>query len=344
MSLLILYLLIALLVSFLCSLLEAVILSVTPLFVTLKLKEQKPYAKILKDYKNNIDKPLAAILTLNTFAHTIGAAGVGAQAQAIWGNEALTITSIILTILILIFSEIIPKTIGANYWKSLSSFTVYTVRVLVWILYPFLLVTQAITRFLNKGNKKGVFSRYEFSAMAEVGAKQGVFRESESRIIQNITRFDMIRTKDIMTPRTIITAADEAVKMFDWYHSNRDFRFSRIPVYNESIDQITGYILKDDVLLELMHGNKKAQLKSIKRDIQIAFESLPIPELYKMLVEKNEHIAWVVDEFGGTSGIVTMEDVIETILGLEIMDEMDTVEDLQEAARKQWKDRLREKK
>lgn len=341
MTLLIIYLLIALLVSFLCSILEAVILSVSPLYVTIKLQEQKPYARILQHYKENIDKPLAAILTLNTFAHTIGAAGVGAQAQRVWGNEYLTATSIILTILILIFSEIIPKTLGANYWKQLTPFMVYAIRFMVVILYPFIIVSQLITRFLNRKEKKGVLSRYEFSAMADAGEKAGVFRRDESRIIKNIARFDKLRTKDIMTPRTMIMAASEDTSIGEFHKTHLDNRFSRVPLFAGSVDHITGYMLKDELLIELVNLNQDAKLSSLKRTIQVVFENLPIPELYKTLVGKNEHIALVVDEYGGTAGIVTMEDLIETILGLEIIDEMDTIEDLQETARQRWKERAR---
>jgi CBS domain containing-hemolysin-like protein len=184
MALLITYLLIALLFSFLCSVMEAVILSVTPSYITKKLQEGKSYAIWLKKYKDNIDRPLAAILTLNTFAHTVGAAGVGAQAQVIWGNEYLSVVSAILTLMILIFSEIIPKTIGANYWMSLTQFTVFMLRVLMVVLYPFVIISQGITRIFNIRERKSVLSRADFSAMAEIAVEEGVFEKEESKIIQ----------------------------------------------------------------------------------------------------------------------------------------------------------------
>ena len=341
MVLLVVYFLIALVFSFLCSLLEAVILSVTPSFVTRKVQEGKDYAIQLKKYKDNIDRPLASILTLNTFAHTLGAAGVGAQAQILWGNEYLTLTSIVLTILILIFSEIIPKTIGANYWMNLTRFTVFILRILMVVLYPFVLASQWITKIFNINKKKSVLSRADFSAMAELAVEEGVIEKNESLIIQSIARFDSLKVSDIMTPRMVLFAARGAATTGGFYEEHPNLIFSRVPIYKDSLDNIEGYILKDDLLSKLIEGQKKLTLKSISRKIEIVYENLPIPALYKKLIEQNEHIALVVDEYGGTEGIVTLEDVIETILGLEIVDETDNVEDLQKAARERWEKRAR---
>ncbi len=336
MTLLITYLLIALLFSFLCSVMEAVILSVTPSYITKKINEHKEHAVWLKKYKDNIDRPLAAILTLNTFAHTIGAAGVGAQAQIIWGNEYLSLISAVLTIIILIFSEIIPKTIGANYWMSLTRFTVFMLRVLMTILYPFVIISQLITRLFNIRERKSVLSRADFSAMAELALEEGIFRKDESKIIQNIARFDRLKAKDIMTPRTVIFAAPELMTAGKFYHSHPEIRFSRIPLYKESLDNITGFILKDELLIKIIEDSKDKPLKSFARELPVVYVNLPIPDLYNALADRNEHIALVVDEYGGTSGIVTLEDVIETILGLEIVDELDNIEDLRKAAREKW--------
>ena len=336
MTLLVVYLLIALLFSFLCSLMEAVILSVSPAFVTTKAKEGKDYALRLKKYKDNIDRPLAAILTLNTFAHTVGAAGVGAQAQLIWGNEYLSVISAILTLLILIFSEIIPKTIGANYWANLTPFTVYTLRILMVILYPFVIISQWITKIFNINKRKSVLSRADFSAMAELAEEEGVFDKGESMIIQNIAKFNSLKASDIMTPRMVLFAAQEDTTTSNFYKENPDLVFSRIPVYKESMDQINGYIMKDDLLTSLVEGKKRIPLSKIKRDILIVYEKLSMPSLYQKFIEENEHLALVVDEYGGTEGIVTLEDVIETILGLEIVDETDNTEDLQKLARESW--------
>jgi len=341
MTLLIVYFLIALLFSFLCSLIESVILSITPSYITKKLQQGKDYAVYLKKYKNNIDQPLAAILTLNTFAHTLGAAGVGAQAQIIWGDEYLTAVSIILTLLILIFSEIIPKTIGANYWMHFSAFTVITLRILMVILYPFVWLSQNITRVFNINKRKSVLSRADFSAMAELAEEEGVLGQSESQIIRNVAMFDQIRVMDIMTPRTIIFARDENMTIGKFHKEHPDFVFSRVPLFTNTIDEISSYFLKDELLAKIILGEINKPLKSISRDILNVYKNLPIPQLYKRLINENEHIALVIDEYGGTAGIVTLEDVIETILGLEIIDETDNIEDLQKTAREKWEARAK---
>ncbi len=338
MTLLITYLLIALLFSFICSILEAVILSITPSYIAVAIQEKRSYATRLHRYKENIDKPLAAILTLNTFAHTIGAAGVGAQAQMIWGNESLSITSAVLTIIILIFSEIIPKTIGANYWKRLVPASLVFIRFFLFVLYPFVFLSQLVTKFLNKENVS-VLSRKEFSAMAEAGAKAGVIRRGESKIIQNIARFDQIQTRDIMTPRTVIYAADQNFQIKDFYKYNPESRYSRILLYDGDMDNITGFFLKDELLISMIENDGEGLLKDLLRKIEAVYLSLPIPMLYQNLMEKKEHIALVVDEYGGTAGVVTLEDVLETIIGMEIVDETDDIEDLRIEARRRWEER-----
>jgi CBS domain containing-hemolysin-like protein len=341
MTLLIVYLLIALFFSFLCSIMEAVILSVTPSFIATKLGEKKSYALILQKYKDNIDRPLAAILTLNTFAHTVGAAGVGAQAQLIWGNQYLSLTSAILTILILFFSEIIPKTIGANFWKELVGPTVFVLRVLMIILYPFVIVSQLITKIFNINKYKSVLSRSDFSALAKIAEKEGVFASGESKIIQNIARFHKLKVKEIMTPRTVLFAAQEDMTIGQFYSAHPNLIYTRVPVYRKSIDEISGYFLKNDMLSKIIEGEQNLPLKDLKRDIILVYENLPIPNLYDRLTQHKEHIAIVIDEFGGTEGVVTMEDVFETIIGIEITDETDHVVDLQKTARESWEKRAK---
>ena len=341
MTLLVVYLLIALIFSFLCSLIESVILSVTPSYVTKKLQKGKDYAVYLKKFKDNIDRPLAAILTLNTFAHTVGAAGVGAQAQFIWGEEYLTVFSIILTLLILIFSEIIPKTIGVNYWMQLTRFTVVTLRILMAILFPFVWISQNITRIFNINKRKSVLSRSDFSAMAELVDEQGIFGHGEFRIIRNVAMFDQIKIRDIMTPRTILFAAEEDTTIKEFHKQHPDFIFSRVPLYSKNLDTINGFMLKDELLVKIIEGDIHKPLKSIARNILNVYQNLSIPQLYSRLIKENEHIALVIDEYGGTAGIVTLEDVIETILGLEIIDETDNIEDLQKAARTKWEVRAK---
>lgn len=342
MILLFVYLFVALFFSFLCSVLEAILLSITPTFVAGKAKENKKYAKRLIKYKDNIDLPLAGILTLNTFAHTIGAAGVGSQVQIIWGNEYLSIASAILTIIILIFSEIIPKTIGASYWKQLTPFAVASLTILIYSpLYPIIWISNQITHVLSKNKNKSVLSRSEFHAMAEIGVKEGIFKEEESKILMNLMIFNKISVKNIMTPRTVVFAAENNMLISDFFEKNDKIRFSRIPVYVENIDNITGYVLKDDIMQDLIEMKKGKTLKDLSREIKVVSEQMPIIRLFYKLIEEKEHIAMVVGEYGEMVGIVTMEDIIETLLGTEIMDELDNVEDMQQQAKIIWEKRAK---
>ncbi len=340
MFLLLTYLLISLFFSFLCSLLEASLLSITPSHVSILNQQNNTLGNDLQNFKDNIDKPLAAILTLNTFAHTIGAAGVGAQAQIIWGEKYLTAVSIILTIIILFLTEIIPKTLGANYWKQLTPFTVSTLKILIFLLYPIIYISQFITKRLKREKHKSVLSRADFTAMAEIGTKEGILHKDESRVINNVLQFNMITAHDIMTPRTVINAVPGKLTIQGLYDNQGNWKFSRIPVYGKSIDEITGYVLKDEVLQKIIQGEGQKPIDNIKRSIEVVIEKMHIPKLLNSLIEKKEHIALIVDEYGGTSGIVTMEDIIETLLGLEITDEFDDIEDLQKWAREKWEKKI----
>ncbi|MFD1188549.1 CNNM domain-containing protein [Pontibacter rugosus] len=342
MGLLLLYLFTAIVLSFLCSMLEAVLLSITPAYISITTQESPSLGKTLEEFKDNIDKPLAAILTLNTFAHTIGAAGVGAQAQQIWGEEYLSITSAVLTLVILIFSEIIPKTLGANYWRKLAPFTVRTLKILIYSpLYPIIILSQFITKRLKKDKDRSVLSRADFTAMAELGIKQGIFKKGESQIIRNILRFNNIMVRNIMTPRTVIISAKEDMSLREFYQSFPDLRFSRIPVYHENLDDVKGYVLKEEVLSGIINNKGHLPLKTVARKIQVVPEHMPIPTLFNRLLEQQEQVALVVDEYGGTAGLISMEDMIETLLGMEIIDELDQVADLQKWARQNWEKRAR---
>jgi CBS domain containing-hemolysin-like protein len=343
MGLLLIFFLLSITFSFLCSIWEAVLLSIPPAVVEIQYQEGKPLGKRLKLFKDNIDRPLGAILTLNTIAHTAGAIGVGAQGIKIWGDSLMTaaVIPVAMTLAILILSEIIPKTLGANYWQQLIPFTIGSIRIIIVILYPLVLASQLITSWLNKNKDQSVFNRSDFSAMAEIGMRQGIFQREESRIIQNLVRFDTIRTKDIMTPRTVVKAAPETMTVMEFHQQNKDLRFSRIPIFQENIDEITGFFLKDDLLTNIINEGGKAPLKDIRRDIMVVTENLHLPELFNQLMEKREHIALVVNEFGGMQGLVTMEDVLETLLGMEILDEFDNIADMQLLARKNWEKRAR---
>jgi CBS domain containing-hemolysin-like protein len=343
MGLLLTYLGIALLFSFLCSILEAALLSTTPIFINMKLKEGKKYAQRLSHYKDNIDLPLSAILTLNTFAHTIGAAGVGSQVQKVWGNEYLTVASLILTLIILIASEIIPKTLGALYWKELGRFTTVALRIMIYSpLYPFIILTNFITRMLRRDQVSDPrISKTEFRAITHSVIEDGVIDDEESRILQNLMKFQSIQVKSIMTPQVVMIAAEEQTLIETFYERHEDIPFSRIPIFHEEINQMTGFVLKDEIMEMIIEQKGNRPLKAIARPIPMVQEETPIIRLFSKLIETKVHIAVVVDEYGMVSGLVSMEDIFETLIGIEIVDEMDDVEDMQVLARKNWESRAK---
>ncbi len=345
MTLLIVYGIISILFSFLCSILEAVLLSVTPTFITVKINQGKSYAVRLKKLKEDIDQPLITILTVNTIAHTVGAILVGVQAEKTFGsgNNAVGIVSAVMTLLILVLSEIIPKSIGANYWQQLANFSSKAILILMFPLKVtgILWLLQRTTSIIGKNSHHKNVSREDFHAMADLAQEEGVFHESESMVIKNVIDFKKMVAKDIMTPRTVIKMANEQMTIREFYDKNPQLKFSRIPIFKESPDDISGYFLKDQLFESIINGQGEKMLQSIRRDIYIAARETPIPTLFANLIEKQEHIALIVDEFGSVSGIVTQEDIIETLLGLEIVDESDSDEDLQVLARKLWRIRAK---
>ncbi len=341
MGLLVFYLLLALCVSFLCSIMEAVLLSVTPSYVAAQEQEGHAVGERLRALKENIDRPLAAILSLNTIAHTVGAAGVGAQAALVFENVSVGVISAGLTFLILVLSEIIPKTLGAVYWRRLAPAMTRVVRGIEWTMLPLVWLSQGITRLLSKDEKEASVSRAEMTALAELGKKEGIFEEEESRILKNLFRFSSLRVKDIMTPRTVVEALAENQTVSEVVETHDDFRFSRIPVFGENRDDITGYVLKDEILLKAAQEEDDVPLRTFKRELLVVPDALPLPETFERLLDRLEHIALVVDEYGGMEGVVTMEDVVETLLGMEIVDEADSAEDMQVLARRQWLQRAR---
>jgi len=346
MTLLIIYALVSIFISFLCSILEAVLLSVTPTFVNLKKKEGKLYAKALEMMKKDVDKPLIAILTLNTVAHTVGAILVGVQAEKTFGsgNNIVGIVSAVMTVLILVLSEIIPKTIGASYWNKLAGFSTSVLNILIFVFKwtGVIWALQLFTRIFGKSaNGESILSREDFHAMTDIAHEEGVFEESESIVIKNLLNFKKILVKDVMTPRTVLKLAPEDQNIKDFFEQNKDLRFSRIPIYNNKSDNITGYVLKDDIFREVAEGKIEQNLIDLKRTLLVVDRNIAIPNLFEKFVQEKEHIAMVVDEYGSVSGLVTMEDVIETLLGLEIMDESDTDSDMQELARQNWEKRAK---
>ena len=346
LSLLIGFFLVSIVFSFLCSLWEAALLSITPTFAEVKKEEGTELGHQLASFKANIDRPLAAILTLNTIAHTVGAIGVGAQASLIWSEANPLITGlfvpVVMTLAILLLSEIVPKTLGATYWKELAGFTVTSLRIVIFLLFPLVWMCQGLTRLLKRNAEGSIFSRSDFLTMAEIGAREGVFRENESEMIANLLRFESVCVEDIMTPRTVVIAAPEEMSIEDYVKTHEDLRVSRIPTYhNDSKDEVTGFVLKDEMLAAIIDGRGDEPVAALRRDIMVVQREFPLPELFKRLVARRVHIALVVDEFGGMAGIVTMEDVIETLLGHEIVDESDHEADLRVQARRDWKKRAR---
>ncbi|MEM6961964.1 MAG: hemolysin family protein [Myxococcota bacterium] len=339
MTLLIFFVFLAVGVSFLCSILEATLLSVTPSYMAKLEQEGRKYAPKLKHLKTRVDRPLAAILSLNTIANTMGAAGAGAQAQAIWNSEVLTMFSAGLTLVILIVSEIIPKTLGATYFRFLAPIATRILGVLMVLMFPFVRISEQITKVLGReGNPETEHqvNREEFAALAELGQRQGVFDESESRILGNLLRMAELRVRDIMTPRTVMFSLSEKTQVDEALKVPETMVFSRVPIYREQADNISGFVLKQDVLLRAARNEGAQNLGALIRELPVVPATLTVTRLFETLLDRREHIALVVDEYGGIEGLVTMEDVVETVLGAEIVDEADTVQDMREMARAKW--------
>ena len=344
MALLITYVLIALVFSFLCSIAEAVILSVTPAYIALLEKQEKPSGALLRELKSEIKKPLIAILTLNTVAHTVGAAGVGAQVAIIFGNIYLGVASIILTLLILFLSEIIPKTLGSHHWRSLAPATAYGLKFLVGLLYPFVAITERMTKRLGKGSTLEGLSRQEFAVMADLSASEGELVPRESEILKNLLLLRETRVTDAMTPRTVVFSVSENTTVAEFFRAHEQIRFSRIPIYSDESDHIEGFVLRSDLLLARANTHTDVELKSFQREMPILPKTQTLTQAFNEVLNARAHIVQVIDEFGSLIGILTLEDIVETLLGLEIVDEGDEAVDMQEQARRLWRRRARKMK
>ncbi len=332
---------ISILFSFLCSMWEAVLLSISPSYMQVKLNEGSKVGTILKDFKDNIDRPLAAILTVNTIAHTVGAIGVGQEATKIWGEQHPWVTGIVvpvaMTAAILILSEIIPKTIGANNWRLFAPFTVRTLHVVIKVTYPIIWVCQLITGMFNANKKSNVFSRTDFLALAQIGSQEGALNEAESKMIHNLLHLRQYKVKEVMTPRTVAVSESQNMTARQFYEKQNELAFSRILLKEGTgSGNIVGYLLKDEVLEHLIEEDHDKELRHFKRDIISVQGDCSIFELFNEFIQKREHIALVVDEYGGMVGVVTMEDIVETLLGTEIVDETDQIIDMREMAKKKW--------
>lgn len=339
LTLLSIYVSIALGFSFLCSIAEAVLLSISPAFIENQREVSPKYAQLLDKLKGEyIDRSLAAILTLNTIAHTVGAIASGAEANKVFGSAWFGVFSAVMTLAILFLSEIVPKTIGAVYWRSLSKPVAYFIQYLTIVLAPLVWVSERLTKLLNRGHDNH-FSRDELVAMAKVGAKSGSIESQEARIIENLLAFTSLQVKNIMTPRTVIGALPEDTTIHDAVEFITQHPFSRIPLFEEDIDNLNGFVLRFDILLAHKQGKGDEHVSSLKRDLDVVPATQSLFSLKTQLIQKNSHMAAIVNEYGGIDGIVTLEDIFETLVGFEIVDEMDKNEDMQVLARKLWSQR-----
>ncbi len=338
MDLLILFFLLSVGVSFLCSVLESVLLSISMSYVAVMEKERPNIGKLLRIQKENINKSIASILILNTIANTLGAAAVGAQAAKIFGNDAVVYVSVILTFAILFLSEIIPKTIGAIYWKNLAPLAAYFIRVFIWLTYPIILLTLAVTNKISKGKKNAhTMTKEELLESMLMSEDEGVIDEKESDVIENILKLREIKVAEVLTPRSVVFALDENMSIKDVINTQPAiFKFSRIPTFKNSIEEVTGIVLTKKIFKQALIDDT-ISLKTIKKDIFSINENIPVSKALDLFIAKKDHMFLVRDNYDQTEGIVTLEDCVETILGVEIMDESDTTEDMRELAKRKMK-------
>lgn len=336
------YFLIAVGVSFLCSILEAVLLSITSAHIEIIKNKNESLGALMQKQKENIDFSIASILTLNTFAHTLGAAGVGAEAVKIFGEEYMFYISAILTLLILVFSEIIPKTLGAYYWQSLSGVCTRAIKFLVFITYPLLVIMNKLTKLITPKEKRNTITKEEITAAATIAQESGIIKNKDSDIIENLLNLEEIKVKDIHTPRSVMASfsKDELLESFADENKKLNYdklkEYSRIPIYDDNIDNIVGLIYSKEYFHEYIchkHKNKEEIIKPIFK----VNENIPISKLLDIFLARKEQLFIVEDNYGQTEGVVTLEDAIETLLGIEIVDEHDKTIDMRELAKTRMK-------
>lgn len=341
-ALLVLYVLLALLFSFLCSIAEASLLSITPAYIAgLKAKNPKKAERLRQLKVDNLDKSLAAILTVNTIAHTVGAIGAGAKATAVFGDAWFGVFSAVMTLLILFLSEIIPKTLGAVYWRQLAGFTLAYVNVLIHAMYPLIVVSEKLTQWISGGKKADHFNRDEFVAMADIGQEQGHINDRESKIIRNLFLFKSVEASAIMTPRIVVSALQKDLTVREALEAPDKMPFSRMPIYGVDLDSIKGFVLREDLLMAQNQGRGHVKISEFHREVVLVLSTTLLSRLLETLLEQRQHIAIVVGEYGETKGVVSLEDVVETLLGIEIIDEGDKVEDMRQLARQMWAKRAK---
>lgn len=333
MDLLLLYFFAAVIISFICSVLESVLLSVNMPYISVLEKERPKVGALLKSHKVNINISIASILILNTIANTLGAAAVGAQAESIYGTGAVFYVSIILTFAILFFSEIIPKTLGATYWKSLAPMAAYAIQFLIWITYPIILMTLFVTNRINKNDEGMSLTKAELIQSTLMSEDEGVLDEKESDIIENILLLDSIKIEEILTPRTVVFSLDGKRSIKDIVENEPAiFKFSRVPVHDGNIENITGMVMTKKIFKQALEDDS-VMLNKIQKDIYKINENIPVSRALDLFIKKKEHMFLVLDSYDQTEGIVTLEDCVETILGVEIVDESDSHADMREVAK-----------
>jgi len=343
MTLLIIYLAVAIGVSFICSVLEAVLLSITPSYVESVVKEYPARAKVLTRVKSRLDQSISSILILNTFAHTMGAAGVGAQAANVFGARWETLIAVLLTLAILYFSEIIPKTLGATFWRQLAIPSAHVIYWLVKLVYPLIWFSTLITKTFRK-NQHNEITREEIIALASLGHKMGSLVSQENEYLANVLSLHEIKTEQILTPRSVIHSLDENTTVKQALDHDKTIQFTRIPVFKDDQDNITGIVTNRELMMGEREGKSDLPIGNFSKPVTRVSENLPVQHLLDLFIKKREHLFLVEDEYGQTAGIVTLEDAIETMLGREIVDETDTIVDLQKFAKGQYRDRLRQDK
>ncbi len=338
MDLLILFFVLSVGVSFVCSVLESVLLSINMSYVAVLEKERPRIGALLRVQKENINKSIASILILNTIANTLGAAAVGAQASVVFGNDAVVIVSVVLTFAILFLSEIIPKTIGAIHWKTLAPLAAQFIRIFIWITYPIILTTLAVTNKISHGRADAnSLTKEELLESMLQSEDEGVIDEKESDVIENILNLDNIKVGEVLTPRSVVFALDETMTIKEVVETEEAiFKFSRIPLFKESIEDVTGVVLTKKIFKQALVDDS-VMLKEIKKDMFSLNENVPVSKALDLLISKKDHMFLVMDNYDQTEGIVTLEDCVETILGVEIMDESDTTEDMRELAKRKMK-------
>lgn len=340
MLLLIIYVFIALGFSFLCSVAEAVILSVSSAYISLMEREGKPSGKLLRDLSSDINKPLSAILTLNTIAHTMGAAGAGAQAAVVFGDAYLGVISAVLTLLILIFSEIIPKTLGATYWRQLAPTTAFFLKYLIMVLYPFVKMSEKLTQGFKEESPLRGLSRSEMLAMAEISAQEGQLADHEMNFMQSMLNLNELKIKDAMTHRTVVFSLSENMNVETYFHKHDSNEFSRIPIYEEDEpEKVTGFVMKSDLLLAQARGNGEKILSTYKKEMIVMLANMPLSSAFNKFLNNRANMLLVVDEYGGLEGVLTMEDLLETLLGIDIVDENDRAVSMKKMAKNLGKKR-----